>query len=82
VTSAHYSVSATSAQPLHLMPQDKEPEINYTHTQRKKFLIVRIGLIINFYSGTGYFYFKVMKDRRNSRGKSCIDQNLFNTCNG
>jgi hypothetical protein len=62
------------------MPQGTEPEINYTNTKKK--IAARIGSIINFYSGAGYIYFKVIKDRRNSEGKSFIVQNLFNTCNG
>jgi hypothetical protein len=62
------------------MPQDKEPEINYTNMKKK--MSVRIGFITDFYSGTGYINFKVMRDRKNSCGKSYIDHNLFNTCNG
>jgi hypothetical protein len=46
------------------MPQDKEPEINYTN--KKKKILVRIGFITDFYTGTGYIYFHVIKDRRNS----------------
>jgi len=45
------------------MPQDKEPEINDTNMKK---MLVRIGFINDFYSGTGYIYFKVMTDRKNS----------------
>jgi len=64
VTSAHYPVSVRSPQPFHLMPQDKEPEINYTNMKKK--MLVRVGFTTDFYSGTGYIYFKVMRDRKNS----------------
>jgi len=46
------------------MPQDKEPEINYTNMKKK--MLVRIGFITGFYSGTVYIYFKVITDRKNS----------------
>jgi len=64
VTSAHFQVSVRSPQPFHLIPQDKEPEINYTNMKKK--MSLRIGFITDFYTGTGYFYFHVIKDRRNS----------------
>jgi len=64
VTSAHYPVSVRPPQPFHLMPQDKEPEINYTNTKKK--MLVRIWFVTDFYSGTEYIYFKVMTDRKKS----------------
>lgn len=80
MTSAYYPVSVRSPQPSHMMPQDKEPEINYTNMKKK--MLVRIGFVTNFYSGTGYIHFKVIKNRRNSWGKTYIDQKLLNIHNG